>query len=693
MGASITLAGESLIAQKQGAQQPLIVSRFVLANVPGLDPNGPVDRAAPKPAAHLVATYDVTQKGFVNPNQIVYSLMMGSDIGDFDWNWIGLESAENVLLAVAYVPLQQKRKNIPPQQMGNNVTRNFLVVFDGAQALTGITIDAKTWQHDFTVRLHGIDERERLSNRDMFGRACFFGTGLQLEKVGAGYQLKPGRAYVEGIRLHLPAAKSVAVPSVPNKAWLDVVLQRELSDVVGTFTVVFGADKADYSDSSGARHYLVPLADLVSSNVLQDLRTVEPIDAELMKYFAARNGDYEGLRARATTKADVDLDQIPNAISDDDTTNSSLILATTKAVNALRNVLSKALSALGEQLQRNINGKPDRDFITAVGLVAGDTRYPYVRVEQSGELLHLARGDHGHKYSDLGDKPTTLDGYGITDAYTSTRVNELLEMRALRDSISYIGLVAGDVRHPYMRAEASNELVRLARGDHSHNYADLGGKPTTLDGFGITDAYTVSRTNELLSQRLARDHIVAAGLVGGNPQLPYFRDEKTDSLIYLSPGDHSHPDMLASIARRPFADQISYVGVISNNQNMPYMRHAETQNLIRLIAEPMLPRNTAMAGLPGWWKCADTGEIRQRVSILIGDWGPVHAVAATWPIAFPNGCHSVMLSFRHGGSQYETCCSAAYSNVTTTGCVVRLDEWKNVIQSSEFSLIIEAVGN
>ena len=124
MGASITLAGESLIAQKQGAQQPLIVSRFVLANVPGLDPNGPIDRAAPKPAAHLVATYDVTQKGFVNPNQIVYSLMMGSDIGDFDWNWIGLESAENVLLAVAYVPLQQKRKNIPPQQLGNNVTRN-----------------------------------------------------------------------------------------------------------------------------------------------------------------------------------------------------------------------------------------------------------------------------------------------------------------------------------------------------------------------------------------------------------------------------------------------------------------------------------------------------------------------------------------------------------------------------------------
>ena len=66
MGASITLAGESLIAQKQGAQQILTVSRFILANVPGLDPSGPVDRAAGKPAAgQIVGTYNVTDAGYV----------------------------------------------------------------------------------------------------------------------------------------------------------------------------------------------------------------------------------------------------------------------------------------------------------------------------------------------------------------------------------------------------------------------------------------------------------------------------------------------------------------------------------------------------------------------------------------------------------------------------------------------------
>lgn len=363
MGASITLAGESLIAQKYAEQQPLTVARFILANVTGLDPNGPVDRAAGKPAAgQIVGTYDVTQAGYVNPNQVVYSLMLGSDIGDFDWNWIGLETTDNVLLSVAYVPAQQKRRNIPPLQLGNNVTRNFLVVFDGAQALTGLTIDASTWQHDFTVRLAGIDERERQSNRDIFGRACFFGSALQLEKVGAVYQLKPGTAYVEGVRLQRAAALPVVPPAFPTTAWLDVALQRELNDVVASWSVVWGAGKVDYVDSAGVQHYCVAIADLPNSNTITDSRPVENIAGPLVAHFAARVGDYAGLRARSTTKDDVGLGNLPNAKSDDPASNSSDILATTKAVMA---VLSRAV-------QNATNGATDTatdwNTITTAGL-------------------------------------------------------------------------------------------------------------------------------------------------------------------------------------------------------------------------------------------------------------------------------------------------------------------------------------
>ena len=228
MPASITKAGERLIAEKQAAHEKLKVVRFIIAMVPDLDPEQPVDRDAPKPPPEqIVHTQAYTQKGFVNPNQVVYSLMMGSDIGDFDWNWIGLETAEDVLLSVAYVLTQQKRKNTPPQQIGNNVTRNFLVAFDGAQALMEVTIDASTWQHDFTVRLRDIDERERLANRDVFGRACFFGHGLRLVKTGGGYQVKAGLAFLEGLRVELAKDLAVVPQRLPTQAWLDVARSEE----------------------------------------------------------------------------------------------------------------------------------------------------------------------------------------------------------------------------------------------------------------------------------------------------------------------------------------------------------------------------------------------------------------------------------------------------------------------------------
>ena len=501
MAASITLAGESLIAQKQAASQPLKITNFVLANVPGLNPNGPVNRAAGKPpAGQIVYTWPVTQDGYVNPNQVVYSLMMGTDVGDFDWNWIGLESSEGVLLSVAYVPVQQKRKNILPEQIGNNVTRNFLVVFDGAQQLTGIKVDASTWQHDFTARLNGIDERERQSNRDMFGRACFFSSGLALEKVGSAYQLKPGIGYVEGIRLERTTAQPVAVPSVPNKAWLDVVLQRELSDVIGTFQVVFAATKEDYTDSAGARHYLVPLADLPSTTVITDLRPIEPVTGELIKYWAAQNGDYPNLRARATTKADVKLDQIPNAISDSEASNSSSVLATTKMVTTVRGLLWNAIDAIiqgtsvaGKAARlatartfrikgaatgsATFDGSADADInLTLADSGAAAGTYTKVSINQKG----LVTG---------GENPTTLAGYGINDAFTKSAANAAFVkqgggLNQLTNSV-YIGWSS---RGLVATVDATD--LGLVWCESNFNPSSKANLSTSLAGYGITDAYT-----------------------------------------------------------------------------------------------------------------------------------------------------------------------------------------------------------
>ncbi|MGX5221219.1 phage tail-collar fiber domain-containing protein [Pseudomonas segetis] len=412
MGASITLAGESLIAQKQIAQEGLDVVRFIFANVPGLDHSGPVDRAADKPPANQIvytATIPANGAGYVNPNQVVYSVQAGSDVGDWDFNWIGLETVENVLFAVSYVPLQQKRKNIPPLQIGNNLTRNFLVVFDGAQALTGLTIDASTWQHDFTVRLAGIDERQRQSNRNTYGRACFFGSSLQLEKVGSVYQLKTGTAFVEGIRVERSTVLPVAPPALPTTAWLDVALQRELNDVLANWSVVFGDNKVDYVDSAGVQHYCVALADIPSTILITDRRPVEPINGSLVEHFAARTGDYAQLRARATTKDDVGLGNLPNAKSDDTASNDSQVLATTKLVFTARAALQTAIDAIisGATVVGKAAKLATARTITLTGGVTGNVAF-----DGSGNVsiaTTVSDDSHGHVIANVDGLQSALD--------------------------------------------------------------------------------------------------------------------------------------------------------------------------------------------------------------------------------------------------------------------------------------------
>ncbi|MCU7215102.1 phage tail protein [Pseudomonas sp. VE 196-7] len=605
MAASITLAGESLIAQKQAASQPLKITNFVLANVPGLNPNGPVNRAAGKPpAGQIVYTWPVTQDGYVNPNQVVYSLMMGTDVGDFDWNWIGLESSEGVLLSVAYVPVQQKRKNILPEQIGNNVTRNFLVVFDGAQQLTGIKVDASTWQHDFTARLRGIDERERQSNRDMFGRACFFSSGLALEKVGSAYQLKPGIGYVEGIRLERTTAQPVAVPSVPNKAWLDVVLQRELSDVVGTFQVVFAATKEDYTDSAGARHYLVPLADLPSTTVITDLRPIEPVTGELIKYWAAQNGDYPNLRARATTKADVKLDQIPNAISDSETSNSSSVLATTKMVTTVRGLLWNAIDAIiqgtsvaGKAARlatartfkfkgaatgsATFDGSADADItLTLADSGAAAGFYTKVSINQKGLVVG-------------GDNPTTLAGYGITDGYTKTAANASFVkqgggLNQLTNSV-YIGWSS---RGLVATVDATD--LGLVWCESNFNPGSKANWSTSLAGYGITDAFTKTEANNTFIKqgggpnqlgnrlnigwsgtaiRMAVDGNDLGVIWGQNNFDPNSKANKATTLGGYGITDcYTAGQVNSYLDARVVGDSLTYAGFASDNPEYPYFR-------------------------------------------------------------------------------------------------------------------------
>ncbi|MEZ8640909.1 phage tail protein [Vibrio splendidus] len=157
--AVITIAGEQLIARKQQAKQPLVIREFVLAHVPNLDPLIPPRRDQSLPTSgQIVFRSAPTRSACVNGNEVVYSLILDNTVGNFQFNWLGLVSEEGVLISANHMVVQSKRKNNErTSEEGNNLTRNFLLKFSGAQAITQITVTPETWQFNYEAKLDDMD--------------------------------------------------------------------------------------------------------------------------------------------------------------------------------------------------------------------------------------------------------------------------------------------------------------------------------------------------------------------------------------------------------------------------------------------------------------------------------------------------------------------------------------------------------
>ena len=156
--AKLTTAGLALIAQLQAAQNTLTIDKMIYAHIAGLDPEVEPSAAETKPdAGNIVHESDIGAAGYVDPNTVVFSDLLDATIGDFDFNWIGLFStANNTLIAVTYIPTQSKRAT-DGQNIGNTLCKNFGINYTDIKDLTGITIQADTWQLDFSGLYASLD--------------------------------------------------------------------------------------------------------------------------------------------------------------------------------------------------------------------------------------------------------------------------------------------------------------------------------------------------------------------------------------------------------------------------------------------------------------------------------------------------------------------------------------------------------
>ncbi|EPH3311153.1 phage tail protein [Citrobacter freundii] len=270
---AITLAFEHWKAQQGATGEPVLLDEFVFANVPGLNPDTPVDRnEALPPVEQIVHRQPVTRTGVVNENGVVYSAVLGADVGDFSFNWIGLlNKASGTLAMIVHAPLQQKLKTAEGQQ-GNVLTRSFLMEYNGAQTETGITTPAETWQIDFTARMAGMDERQRLENTDIYGAAAFFGDGWLVGKTGNQFFVTKGTGYVAGLRTSLAANQNITVTTKPVKVWLDVCWTGSLTSVWNAQCKITVAENlADYVQN-GVQHYVFAVASIDVNGNITDLR-------------------------------------------------------------------------------------------------------------------------------------------------------------------------------------------------------------------------------------------------------------------------------------------------------------------------------------------------------------------------------------------------------------------------------------
>ncbi|MEQ1967578.1 phage tail protein [Xenorhabdus nematophila] len=273
MSSVITLDFEKWKAQQVAVGNPVVLDEFVFAYVPDLDPSQGINRSEKLPADnHIVHRQAVNKTGLASENAVAYSVTLGTEVGHFDFNWIGLmNKTSGVIGMITHAPTQKKIKTANGLQ-GNVLTRSFLLEFAGAAKETAITTTAETWQIDFTARLSGIDEMQRLMNTDSYGDAAFFGDGFAVIRRGDQYTVKKGLAYVGGLRGALEFDQTLN--SLRNtRVYADFSYQGNLVSQWKTAVKITAAnDLKNYVDVAGYPHYVFTIARIDGDGNITDLR-------------------------------------------------------------------------------------------------------------------------------------------------------------------------------------------------------------------------------------------------------------------------------------------------------------------------------------------------------------------------------------------------------------------------------------
>ncbi|QTL95525.1 phage tail protein [Aeromonas jandaei] len=277
MGQLITNAFVTYLRDCKAKAEPVVLDEIVLANIPNLDPDAPIDPSGGLPAAsRIVHRHPVDQRGRINADAVAYSIVMDTTIGDFDFNAMYLiNSALGIVGMVVTKGLERKiASNIATGKTGNSIVKSMVMSYRGAASATVTTVDASTWQIDYAARLRGMDEDMRLQALRAFGPASFQGDAFKMTLEGGAIRVQPGVAFVGGLRAKLDEVKTLYPQTAWTTLYLDVYRAGSVLDAwVNYFSLRMSQSHlTDYVDAQGYQHYVARVGHLNELGIITDQR-------------------------------------------------------------------------------------------------------------------------------------------------------------------------------------------------------------------------------------------------------------------------------------------------------------------------------------------------------------------------------------------------------------------------------------
>ena len=267
-------------ADCEANNKPIIMDEFVFAYVPGLDHTADIDPNENLPSNdHIVGRFPVTQKGKINQDAVVYSIILGTDVGTWKFNWVGLVNREhNFAGIIQHTREQEKTQNDPLNgQPGDSLVRNLITPYKNAAALTQINVDADVWQIDFTQRLKAMDERSRQESLCLYEHASFIGDGWKVINHNGALAAMSGRGFVGGLLCIAPQNITIPTPGAGSNVYLTAKFEGQLngSHQVVTRIVTTTETLDDISIDGDVTTYRQKIAVFNSLSDIDDTRPIE----------------------------------------------------------------------------------------------------------------------------------------------------------------------------------------------------------------------------------------------------------------------------------------------------------------------------------------------------------------------------------------------------------------------------------